>query len=72
MSSMSAWPTTPRPLPLPESVLPKRGGELLVCYVGAYATSSQALPAVQGAKLPVLVMNFQPVSALDDARTDVH
>ncbi len=35
--------------------------DLIVCYVGAYATSSQ---------VPVLVLNLQPVKALDYERTD--
>ncbi|MGH9161920.1 MAG: arabinose isomerase, partial [Vicinamibacteraceae bacterium] len=38
---------------------------LLVCYVGTYATSSQVLPVVQRARLPVLVLNLQPTDALD-------
>lgn len=39
--------------------------DLLVCYVGTYATSSQVLPVVQRAKAPVLVLNLQPTDALD-------
>ena len=44
--------------------------DLIVCYVGTYATSSQVLPVVQRAKLPVLVLNLQPCEALDYERTD--
>lgn len=44
--------------------------DLIVCYVGTYATSSQVLPVVQLSKLPVLVLNLQPVDALDYDRTD--
>jgi len=44
--------------------------DLLVCYVGTYATSSQVLPAVQRARAPVLVLNLQPTAALDYANTD--
>ncbi|MGH9692586.1 MAG: arabinose isomerase, partial [Bryobacteraceae bacterium] len=44
--------------------------DLIVCYVGTYATSSQVLPVVQRAKLPVLVLNLQPTAALDYANTD--
>jgi L-arabinose isomerase len=44
--------------------------DLLVCYVGTYATSSQVLPAVQRARAPVLILNLQPVSALAYAKTD--
>lgn len=44
--------------------------DVLVCYVGTYATSSQVLPAVQRAKVPVLVLNLQPIAALDYENTD--
>ncbi len=44
--------------------------DLLICYVGTYATSSQVVPAVQGVRRPVLVLNLQPTPALDYARTD--
>ncbi|WP_321476067.1 L-fucose/L-arabinose isomerase family protein [uncultured Paludibaculum sp.] len=44
--------------------------DLVVCYVGTYATSSQVLPAVQRLNVPVLVLNLQPVEALDYERTD--
>lgn len=47
----------------------RRGVELVVCYVATYATSSQVLPAVQGARAPVLVLNLQPAAALDYTRT---
>lgn len=43
---------------------------LVVCSVGTYATSSQVLPAVQRAHAPVLILNLQPRSSLDYARTD--
>jgi L-arabinose isomerase len=46
--------------------------ELIVCYVGTYATSSQVLPAVQRAHAPVLILNLQPSSQLDYAKTDTH
>jgi L-arabinose isomerase len=46
------------------------GLDLIVCYVGTYATSSQVLPVVQWAKLSVLVLNLQPTAALDYANTD--
>src|SRR5215469_5752154 len=36
----------------------RAGADLLVCYVGTYATSSQVLPIVQEAKIPVLVLNL--------------
>jgi L-arabinose isomerase len=44
--------------------------DLLICYVGTYATSSQVLPVVQRSKLPVLVLNLQPTEALDYENTD--
>jgi L-arabinose isomerase len=44
--------------------------DLIVCYVGTYATSSQVLPVVQRSKVPVLVLNLQPTKALDYENTD--
>ncbi len=44
--------------------------DLLVCYVGTYATSSTVLPVVQRTRVPVLVLNLQPVAALDYENTD--
>jgi L-arabinose isomerase len=44
--------------------------DLIVCYVGTYATSSQVLPVVQRSRAPVLVLNLQPVKALDYEHTD--
>ncbi len=44
--------------------------DLVICYVGTYATSSQVVPAVQGVNRPVLVLNLQPTPALDYERTD--
>lgn len=44
--------------------------DLIICYVGTYATSSQVLPAVQRRKAPVLVLNLQPSAALDYPNTD--
>lgn len=43
--------------------------DLIVCYVGTYATSSQVLPAVQRRRAPVLVLNLQPTPALDYPNT---
>ena len=48
----------------------REGVDLLICYVGTYATSSQVLPVVQRAKVPVLILNLQPSAALDYERTD--
>jgi len=44
--------------------------DLVICYVGTYATSSQVVPAVQRLRCPVLVLNLQPVPALDYEKTD--
>jgi L-arabinose isomerase len=44
--------------------------DVVVCYVGTYATSSQVVPAVQRARAPALVLNLQPRSALDYVHTD--
>jgi L-arabinose isomerase len=44
--------------------------DMLICYVGTYATSSQVLPAVQRVKKPVLVLNLQPTAAMDYENTD--
>ncbi len=44
--------------------------DLILCYVGTYATSSQVLPAVQRRKCPVLVLNLQPKPSLDYPNTD--
>jgi len=47
-----------------------QGVDLLLCYVGTYATSSQVLPLVQRCRVPVLVLNLQPSPALDYPNTD--
>ena len=44
--------------------------DLILCYVATYATSSQVLPVVQRARVPVLVLNLQPCAALDYENTD--
>ncbi len=44
--------------------------DLLICHTATYATSSQVLPIVQRAKVPVLVLNLQPDPALDYENTD--
>lgn len=44
--------------------------DLIMCYVGTYSTSSQVLPAVQRHRAPVLILNLQPVPALDYLDTD--
>ncbi|MCX6627395.1 MAG: arabinose isomerase, partial [Candidatus Solibacter sp.] len=32
--------------------------DLILCYIGTYATSSQVLPVVQRARVPVIVLNL--------------
>jgi L-arabinose isomerase len=44
--------------------------DLLLCYVGTYATSSLVLPVVQKAGVPVVVLNLQPVDALEYETAD--
>jgi len=39
--------------------------EILFLYVSTYALSSTVLPVVQQAKVPVVVLNLQPVSKID-------
>jgi L-arabinose isomerase len=42
--------------------------DLIFLHVTTYALSSTVLPVVQRAKVPVIVLNLQPVAALDYAR----
>ena len=44
--------------------------DFIVCYVATYATSSQVLPVVQQARVPVLVLNLQPTAQLDYPNLD--
>jgi L-arabinose isomerase len=44
--------------------------DLLICHTATYATSSQVLPIVQQANVPVLILNLQPAAALDYPNTD--
>ena len=47
--------------------LAREGVDLLLLYVSTYALSSTVLPVVQRAKVPVVVLNLQPVPAIDYA-----
>lgn len=47
--------------------LAREGVDLILLYVSTYALSSTVLPVVQRAKAPVLVLNLQPVRAIDYA-----
>jgi L-arabinose isomerase len=44
--------------------------DLVLCHAVTYATSSQVLPAVQAAKVPVVLLGLQPAPALDYEHTD--
>src|SRR5919108_1025662 len=44
--------------------------DLVLCHAVTYATSSQVLPAVQAAKVPVVLLGLQPTPSLDYANTD--
>jgi L-arabinose isomerase len=39
--------------------------DLVMVYAATYATSAQVLPAVQAAKVPVVILNLQPSRSLD-------
>lgn len=39
--------------------------DMLLLYTATYATSAQVLPAVQAAKVPVVILNLQPTRSLD-------
>lgn len=44
--------------------------DLVLCHAVTYATSSQVLPAVQAAGVPVVLLGLQPTRTLDHERTD--
>jgi L-arabinose isomerase len=46
------------------------GLDLLVVHLATYCTSSQVLPAVQRAGVPVLVVDMQPTAKMDHPNTD--
>ena len=39
--------------------------EMIFLYISTYALSSTVLPVVQKANVPVVVLNLQPVAAID-------
>src|SRR3954452_7253939 len=43
--------------------------DVVLCHAVTYATSSQVLPAVQAAKVPVVLLGLQPTTSLDYANT---
>ena len=66
----------------PGSSTPRRGAreagdrfaaaqvDLVLCHAVTYATSSQVLPAVQAAKVPVVLLGLQPTATLDYEHID--
>jgi L-arabinose isomerase len=44
--------------------------DLVLCHAVTYATSSQVLPALQAAGVPVVLLGLQPTASLDYAHTD--
>jgi L-arabinose isomerase len=44
--------------------------DVLLCYAGTYATSTQVLPVAQRAGVPVILLNLQPQVALDYETVD--
>lgn len=60
----------PEVAPQTGEALLRAGVDLIFCYVGTYATSSQVLPVVQRCKAPAVVLSLQPRAALDYLRTD--
>jgi len=47
------------------SILKKSDVEIIFLYISTYALSSTVLPIVQRVKVPVIVLNLQPVKAID-------
>lgn len=48
-------------------LLASEGVEIIFLYISTYALSSTVLPVVQRARVPVVVLNLQPVAAIDYA-----
>jgi L-arabinose isomerase len=44
--------------------------DVVLCHAVTYATSSQVLPALQGARVPVVLLGLQPTPTLDYANVD--
>jgi L-arabinose isomerase len=49
-------------------VLKKEDVDILFLYVSTYALSSTVLPVVQKVKCPIIILNIQPVAAIDYER----
>jgi L-arabinose isomerase len=59
---------TPRVAREAGAALASAGLDLVMVYTATYATSSQVLPVVQAARVPVVVLNLQPTLSLDYER----
>jgi L-arabinose isomerase len=46
----------------------KEGVEIVFLYISTYALSSTVLPVVQRLRVPVIILNVQPVAAIDYAK----
>ena len=44
--------------------------ELVFCFVGTYSTSTQVLPVAQRSGVPIVLLNLQPIPAMDYANAD--
>ncbi len=56
---------TPKKAIKAASVLKKSDVEIIFLYISTYALSSTVLPIAQRTKVPVIVLNLQPVKAID-------
>ncbi|MEJ7839731.1 MAG: L-fucose/L-arabinose isomerase family protein [Thermomicrobiales bacterium] len=44
--------------------------DLVMCFVGTYSTSTQVLPVAQRSGVPIVLLNLQPIPAMDYATAD--
>lgn len=44
--------------------------DLVFCFVGTYSTSTQVLPVAQRSGVPIVLLNLQPIPAMDYATAD--
>jgi L-arabinose isomerase len=44
--------------------------DLTFCFVGTYATSTQVMPVAQRSRVPMVLLNLQPVATIDYATAD--
>lgn len=61
---------TPRRAAEAGALLASSDPDVIFCHAATYATSSQVLPVVQRARVPVVVLNLQPSARLDYAACD--